>query len=149
MALNLESYSQKGYEFIKEVAIALGNTDDTGHASRVLVAVLHALRDMITPEESLHFIAQLPLYIKGVYVDQWKISGKQKNIRTMDEFLEDIRQKCSRTAGRDFGDDETTQQKVEAVFKVLQRHVSQGEIEDIKTQLPQPLVELWERQQTQ
>ena len=144
MVLNFESHSQKANEFVKEVANELGNPEDTGHAGRVLRSVFHATRDMITPEESMHLISQLPMYMKAIYVDNWRISGKQGTIRSMEEFLADLRQKAGRTADRDFGADEMAMQKVEAVFNVLKRHVSGGEIDDIKAQLPQPLAELWE-----
>lgn len=144
MILNFDSYTQKAQEFVKEVATELGNPEDTGHAGRVLTAVFHSVREMITPEESMHLIAQLPMYIKAVYVDNWKISGKQGSIRSQEEFLEKLREKTGRTAERDFGNDEMAMQKVEAVFNVLKRHVSEGEINDIKAQLPEPLAELWE-----
>jgi uncharacterized protein (DUF2267 family) len=144
MILNFESYSQKATEFVREIATELGNPEDTEHAGRVIQAVFHSIRDIITPEESLHLISQLPMYIKAVYVDKWKISAQQGNIRSLEEYLTDLREKAGRTAERDFGNDETAMQKVEAIFNVLKRHVSEGEIEDIKAQLPQPLAELWE-----
>ena len=144
MTLNFESYSQKAYEFVKEVATELGNPDDTDHAGRVIKAVFHTIRNMVTPEESMHLIAQLPMYIKAVYVDNWKISEQQGKIRSQEEFLAELRQKAGRTAERDFGNDEEAMQRVEAVLAVLKRHVSTGEIEDIKAQLPEPLAELWQ-----
>jgi uncharacterized protein (DUF2267 family) len=36
-----------------------------------LRSVLHALRDRLSIEEGVHFSAQLPLLIKGVYFDGW------------------------------------------------------------------------------
>lgn len=144
MELNFEGHSQKANEFVKEVAAELGNPEDTGHAGRVIRSVFHSVRETITPEESMHLIAQLPMYIKAVYVDNWKISGKQGKVRSPEEFLSELRQKAGRTAERDFGNDEMAMQKVEALFNVLKRHVSAGEIEDIKAQLPQSLAELWE-----
>lgn len=144
MILNFESHSQKSHEFVKEVATELGNPEDVGHAGRVIRSVFHTIREMITPEESMHLIAQLPMYIKAVYVDTWKISDQQGKIRSLDELLSKLRQKAGRTAERDFGNDETAMQRVEAVFNVLKRHVSEGELEDIKAQLPKPLAELWE-----
>lgn len=144
MILNFESHSQKAHEFVKEVATELGNPEDTGHAGRVIRAVFHTIRDMVTPEESMHLIAQLPMYIKAVYIDNWKMSGGQATVRSQEEMLAELRQKAGRTAERDFGNDETAMQKVEAIFNVLKRHVSAGEINDIKAQLPEPLAELWE-----
>lgn len=144
MILNFESHSQKAHEFVKEVATELGNPEDTGHAGRVIRAVFHTIRDMVTPEESMHLIAQLPMYIKAVYIDNWRMSAGQATLRTQEEMLADLRKNAGRTAERDFGNDEMAVQKVEAIFNVLKRYVSAGEINDIKAQLPEPLAELWE-----
>jgi len=73
-----ETYTQEAHAFVNKVALALG-TDDPSQASRVITAFFHALRDRISTEESLHFISQLPFFLKAVYVDGWKLSPK--NIR--------------------------------------------------------------------
>lgn len=144
MSLNFAEYSQKGNEFIKEVAQELGTPQDTNHAGRVLTAVLHGIRDTITPEESLHLISQLPMWIKAVYVDGWKLSKSPTRIRHMEDFVQTVRDNSGRTAGRDFGNDEETKANIEAVFRVLKTHVSEGEIDDIKSQLPEEMVSLWD-----
>lgn len=45
-------------------------TDDSEKASRILVAILHGLREIITLEESLQFILQFPMFLKAVYVNE-------------------------------------------------------------------------------
>ena len=78
MALNFENYSQKAYEFVKEVAKALSNAEDTEHAGRVIVPVFHAIRDVITPEESMHLIAQLPQNIADLWeVEEYEAKQQQ------------------------------------------------------------------------
>ena len=94
MSINFDNYSQKANEFVKEIAAELGSPEDTGHAGRVIRSVFHTVRETITPEESMHMIAQLPLYIKAVYVDNWKLSEKQGKVRSMEEFLGELRQKA-------------------------------------------------------
>jgi uncharacterized protein (DUF2267 family) len=145
MALNFEVYTQKGNEFINKVAAELGNPEDKDHAARVIQSVLHSMRNIITPEESMHLISQLPMYLKAVYVDGWKLSESTSRIRSLDDFLERVRQNSQRTAGRDFGDNETAQKNIQAVFRVIKQQVNKGEIEDVKVQLPAPLAELWEK----
>lgn len=142
--LNLDTYSQKANQFLNETAEELGNPEDRGHAERVTLAVFHALRDVITPEESMHLISQLPFYLKAAYAENWKVSREPKRIRSMEEFLENLREHSNRTAARDFGNDETAKEKTKAVFRMLQKNVSEGEIAHVKVQLPPPLVELWE-----
>ncbi|AKD05344.1 DUF2267 domain-containing protein [Pontibacter korlensis] len=135
---------KKANQFMNEVARELGNPEDRGHAERVTMAVFHTLRDVITPEESMHLISQLPFYLKAAYAENWRVSREPKRIRSMEEFLEDLREHSNRTAARDFGNDETARQKTEAVFRVVRRYVSEGEIAHVKVQLPPPLLELWE-----
>lgn len=144
MALNFEEYSQKGNEFVNKVAAELGNPEDKEHAGRVIKSVLHSLREVITPEESMHLISQLPMYLKAVYVDGWKLSESANRVKFLDEFLEKVRNNAPRTAGRDFGNDESTRDNIQAVFRVIKQQVNKGEVEDIKVQLPESLAELWE-----
>lgn len=143
MLLNFQKHEQKATEFLKEVARELGTPEDTGHAGRVLTAVLHALRDKITPEESLHLISQLPLYIKAIYIDGWKLSKTPVRMKNLQEFLSDVRVQAKLTADKDFGADmDSTKTEVEAVFRVIKKHVSEGELKDVKSQLPKELVEM-------
>lgn len=144
MLFNFQKHQQNATLFLKEVAAELETPEDLDHAGRVLVSVLHALRDRITAEESVHFISQLPMYIKAVYVEGWKFSKPAKKVKKMEEFLADVRSQTERTADRDFGDFKNTRKEVEAVFRVIRKHVSEGEINDVRSQLPEEIGELWE-----
>lgn len=144
MLFNFQKHAENANLFLKEVALELDAPEDLDHAGRVLVAVLRTLRDRITTEESLHLISQLPMYIKAVYVDGWKPTKTLSNIKSVDDFLREVRSVAGRTAEADFSDYETTKNEVEAIFRVLRRHVSEGEIEDIKSQLPVEIAELLE-----
>jgi uncharacterized protein (DUF2267 family) len=103
--------------------------------------VLHTVREILTPEESSHLIAQLPLLIKGVYVDGWKMQTT-KRIRSREEFLERLRSK-SDLPQTDLSSDEEAINKVQAVLYVLQKYVSAGEMAHIINQFPAGLAELW------
>lgn len=144
MAFTFNRYVQKGNELINEVAEELGYPDDTEKAHRILKAVLHALRDNIPVEENLHLIAQLPMMIKGVYVDNWKVYGDGSNVRHLDDFILKVQLINENNSRRDLESPEETRQAVEAVFKVLKKHVSEGEIDDVVNMLPreiQPLMQ--------
>jgi uncharacterized protein (DUF2267 family) len=140
--MKFDQFVEKGNEFLKEVAIELGAPDDTEQAYRVMTAVFHTVRETITPEESLHLISQLPMFIKAVYVNSWHLNPKNK-IRSTAEFFDCLRKQAPRTAGEDFGDDVNARIKTQAVFKVIKNHVATGEIQDILDQLPMELAELW------
>ena len=140
--MKFEEYAQDANVFLKEVAEELGNQGDTDHAYRIMRSVFHTVRDIISPAESLHLIAQLPLGIKGVYVDSWKIGDKER-IRSMNDFLKALRAVNVASAARDFGNDETGKHHIKCVFNVLKRHVNTGEIQHVIDQFPLELTELW------
>jgi uncharacterized protein (DUF2267 family) len=139
--LKYEQYAQDGQKFVAEVASELGFDSDE-QAERILTSVLHTLRDLLTPEESLHLVSQLPMMLKAIYVNGWRIHNKSR-VRSMDEFIESLLLKSPRTAPQDFGNDEKAIQRAKGVFKVLRNHISMGEVKDIVSQLPPELTELW------
>jgi uncharacterized protein (DUF2267 family) len=143
--MNFEKYVEKGNLFLKELAQELGNPDDKEKAGRVLRTVLHVLRRRLTIEESFDLISQLPMCIKAIYVDGWKPSPiPDKTIKSVEDFIHEILEEDRRSAGKDFGNEEHAKQVVKAVFRVIKRHVSDGEIQDIKGDLPKSLKTLWE-----
>ena len=141
------NYIQPAELFIKEVAEELGNIQDTKAALRVTRSVFHTLRDMLTPEESLHLVAQLPMILKAIYVDGWK-SGTVNRIRSMQEFLNCLKSNSDRPEV-DFGNNDEAVNAVQRVLDVVQRHVTIGEIAHIVDQFPQELLILWKNPEKQ
>lgn len=139
--MNFDQYATDGKLFIREISAELGGAPDENHAFRVTRAVLHTIRNIFTPEESTHLIAQLPMFIKAIYVDGWKI-GKGNRIRSMEEFLSALRANSDRPEV-DFGNDTEARRKVQAVMAVLQNHVAIGELSDMMDQFPGELIELF------
>jgi uncharacterized protein (DUF2267 family) len=140
--MKYEQYAHEARRFVKEVAYELGDADNIDQADRIMTSVLHALRDLLTPEESLHLISQLPMMLKAVYVNGWHLTTKNR-IRTMDEFIECLMLKNPRAAVQDFGNDEKAMERTRSVFRVLRNHIAIGEVKDIVSQLPVELTELW------
>lgn len=128
---------QKTQIWLNDLMSELGWADKPENASLALRTALHALRDRLPVEDAVHLGAQLPILIRGVYYEGWKLSGKPVKERHKSDFLDHIA-----AVFRD--DDRVDPQKVmRAVFKVLARHISEGEIEKVKHLLPKTLQELW------
>jgi uncharacterized protein (DUF2267 family) len=110
---------------------------DRHKAYMALRAALHALRDRLTVEEVAQFGAQLPMLIRGFYYEGWDPTGKPLKVHDKEQFLARI--------GQAFRDDESIdcEQIARAVFALLAKRVSQGEIEDVKHLLPKEIQELW------
>jgi uncharacterized protein (DUF2267 family) len=77
------------------------------------------------------------MLVRGFYYEGWTLKGKPHKERHKVDFLDHIRDA--------FRDDVTVnaQQVCRAVFRVIARHTSEGEIEDVKHSLPKELKELW------
>jgi uncharacterized protein (DUF2267 family) len=102
-----------------------------------LRTTLHALRDRLTVEETAQLAAQLPMLLRGLYYEGWDPTGKPHKVRHKEAFLTPIRQH--------FRDDPAVDPEdvARAVLKVLTRHVSAGEIADVKHVFPTELRDLW------
>ncbi|HET8563301.1 MAG TPA: DUF2267 domain-containing protein [Candidatus Binatia bacterium] len=128
---------QKTQIWLNDVMSELDWHDKPHKAYLALRTVLHALRDRLTVEEALQLGAQLPMLIRGFYYEGWTLKGKPHKERHKEDFLDHIK--------KAFKDDVTVnpQQVCRVVFRVLVRHTSEGEIEDVKHLLPNELQELW------
>jgi uncharacterized protein (DUF2267 family) len=130
-----EKTNEKAQEWVKDMMACL-ETDDPHKALHALRAGLHALRDRISVEEAAQLSAQMPMTIRGLFFENWKPAGKPLKIRHADEFLALV--KANYTPRTDaYGED-----IVRSLFRVLRKHVSEGELTDVVMSLPEPLVEL-------
>jgi uncharacterized protein (DUF2267 family) len=139
MVIDFEKYALKGNEFIRFVSLELEVPRDK--AARIIRAVLHALRDRLPYEESFQLLAQLPMAIKGIYVDGWTYRTQRQTARHLDEFLEAIREADGNLSGYDFGNNAQALRAMQSVFSALYEYISPGEIEDVLGTLPRALRE--------
>ena len=99
--------------------------------------MLHALRDRLSVDEAAALSAQLPMLVRGLFFEGWHPAGKPLKERKRADFLSHIRQ----TYRQDL--DVDVAKITRAVFRVLAKHVSDGEMQCIKATLPTELRELW------
>jgi uncharacterized protein (DUF2267 family) len=137
MSLDFEKYAAKGNELVNLLATDLGVPRDK--AGRILRSVLHALRRHLSIDESFQLLSQLPMALKGVYVDQWNPSKSWPRIHTIEEFLDEIRAEDKEMAGYDFGNNEKAKKAVSAVFRTLTYYLSEGEFDDFIAMLPKDI----------
>tara|TARA_R110002050_G_scaffold286468_3_gene437002 strand:- start:86232 stop:86684 length:453 start_codon:yes stop_codon:yes gene_type:complete len=143
MALNFNQYATEGNTFLKEYTKELDLGKDTDKAGRIFTAIMHALRDIIPPEESLQLIAQLPMFLKAVYVNGWTIKKTRPKIKHIPEFLDLVREHDGPASINDFEySDEVAEQYVDTTFIYLRKYISLGEMEDIRDGLPKDLKSL-------
>lgn len=130
-----EQTLQTTHAWLSDVMHELG-VDDRHKACDRIRASLHALRDRLTVEEAAHLGAQLPLLLRGVDYEGWKPAGKPVKDRSQEEFLQ--------REEEDLADPTIPPElAARAVLAVLSKHVSEGEVEDVRRTLPTHIRELW------
>lgn len=121
--------------WIKEVESEL-ELKGPNDAYRALRAVLHAVRDRLPVNEAAEFAAQLPVLITGMYYSGWTPRNKPVKMRSLDEFLDRV--SADLPKGMD------PMRVTTGVIKVLERHISRGELNDVRSNFPEGIRELWD-----
>ncbi len=103
---------------------------DKQRCYHALRAVLFALRDRLTVDEAADLSAQLPMLIRGIFYEGYRPSTMPQKVRTRDEFLAKINEHLQNI--RPLGADDAAR----AVFRVLERHIPAGEMNEVKQMLP-------------
>jgi uncharacterized protein (DUF2267 family) len=127
---------QKTERWLIELADELG-WNDSHHAYVALRATLHALRDRLSVDETADLAAQLPLVVRGIYFEGWDPSSTPVPIRDRESFLAPIETALIWEPAP------AAERVARAVFALLARHVTRGEIDDVVGTLPGPIRELF------
>ena len=97
-----------------------------------LRAVLHALRDRLTVDETAQLAAELPMLIRGAYYESWHPSRVPVKMNK-DEFLARVRREYP------FEIKDDVESLVQTVLQSLRRYITDGEWEDVKSTMPKNL----------
>ena len=122
--------------FYRNVMETMGDTATREGARRATVAVFHALRDRLTPDESDQVVAQLPRELKAVWEAGEKAPRRPVKM-SREEFYDRVKHETGVTSQRE------ARWLTLAVFAALGKQLSPGEAEDVNAQLPKDLKELW------
>lgn len=128
---------------VHEANLWLGKIDERLHldspmlAASALRATLHVLRDRLTPEMAVHFAAQLPLVLRGIFFEGWKLSLVPSEDNNIEQF-------CSSVAARlPRGFPVEPVAVTEAVLAVIWTELDPGETSKVIEFLPRALRLLW------
>lgn len=119
--------------WVGELSEELGTDDATAY--RALRATLGALRASLPLAEVADLAAQLPVVLRGLFFDGWQPQRETTRVRRR-EFLERVGEGLA-------GSDLDPREAAGAVFALLARRVSPGEVEDLRGVLPRSLRALW------
>jgi uncharacterized protein (DUF2267 family) len=133
---NINASVQKTFEWLADVETALETIDRQG-AYHALRSVLQALRDRLEVEEAVNLAEQLPTLLRGIYYEGWSPAHKPDKMNKK-EFLDRVKLHAAAWPG-----DTDPERCVAAVFSVLEKRISAGEISDVRGALPKAFDELW------
>ena len=80
--------------------------------------------------------------LKGVFIDRYDISKTPVIIRNRKKFIEFIHYKAGVSAAADFPDPESVEEALRAVFYVMERNMSYGQVQHVKNALNLELQDL-------
>jgi uncharacterized protein (DUF2267 family) len=123
---------QESNLWLKELAQAL-HTNDREVAFRALRATLHALRDRIGPENAVHLGAQLPILLRGLYYEGFRLGQSSSTERHLGAFLDHVRSELPPAFELD------VEKTVKCVFWVLADKIDRREVAKIAGLLPAEL----------
>jgi uncharacterized protein (DUF2267 family) len=131
---SIERSVHKTNEWLSELAAELDQGRED--AWRILKAFLQILRDELTVDEAAQLAAQLPLVLRGAFYEGFDPSRQPARLRQRSEFLERLQERAQLQGPVD------GEQAAEAAAKVLRRHVTEGEFDDMLSQLPTDVREM-------
>ena len=133
-----DSTIQRTNAWLKELMQEL-NWSDHRKTYLAFRSVLHALRDHLPVNDAISFGQQLPMLVRGFYFEGWNPTGKPLPLGARNDFLSVISNSLA------FDGDSTSNPEIvaRAVFRLLDRKVTDGEIEDVQHLVPTALFDLW------
>ncbi len=130
----IESTTQKMHEWIARIAEALHMEKRDAYKS--LRAVLQTLRDRLPVDLAVHFGAQLPMLVRGLYYEGWEPS-KVPIKMSREEFLTVVQARI--VADRVIDPVETVQN----VLGVIASHMGSGELKKVMHSFPHDMQSLF------
>ncbi len=134
--VSFEQQSKEAQQWLTEIAELMDVPKRKDWAISALKAVLHTLRDRTTLQEVFHLSAQLPVLIRGLYLESYKPTGKPLKMNAT-EFMQMIKDNMG--PGVEVSPDVAFQ----AVMTVLYNKVAPGELDDIKGSMPKSIQRFW------
>jgi uncharacterized protein (DUF2267 family) len=123
-------------EWLNELNADLG-WSEKGRAYLLLRETLHAIRDLLTVNEAADLAAQLPVLVRGIFFEGWSPAAMPIRSRSKADLLARVASKFGKAPLPD------PERAVMAVLDLLRRHVSAGEMAQVRQAMRKPIREMW------
>ena len=105
------------------------DNDDRQRAYSILRAVLHALRDRVGADVSVHLAAQLPLLVRGIFYEGWDPGSTPQKL-TLDDFIVRVEREANLQSSAEAAS------STRAVMQVLWAELAPGTMDHVIAVLP-------------
>lgn len=126
--------ADEAQRWVDELGDELGWNDN--HAYCLLRAVLHALRDWMSPDEMVDLASQMPIMVRGIFFEGWRPGDTPAWDRKKQDFIDRVVLEMR-------GIMPVSEGAITAVFGLLTRHLDVSEIEHVRKSMKKPLRDLW------
>ncbi|HVM99297.1 MAG TPA: DUF2267 domain-containing protein [Caulobacteraceae bacterium] len=110
---------------------------DRHKAYQIMRAVLHALRDRLAPGGAMRLAAQLPLLMRGIYVEGWRPDETPIRTHTAQDFVARVAEALPPRFDVD------PEVATRAAMLVLWRQMDGGAMEKAREEVPEDIRTLW------
>lgn len=122
--------------WLKDLMALLG-WEERERAYRALRITLQTLRDRMPVDNTAALAAQLPMLVRGFFYEGWHPAGTPSGDRSQADFVGHVAKAFAKTPDRD------PEKIVRAVFTLLTKRLTAGEVEHVKKCLPEDIRGLW------
>ncbi|WKN31098.1 DUF2267 domain-containing protein [Porifericola rhodea] len=127
-------------ELVLQVASQMDRPDDLPCAEKAVNAVLLAVRNRLTFEQSIRFLNYLPLPFKAIYIKDWQVNDRiPDKIDSMNEFIDEVYKLEPALCPNNYKEINEIKLAIKAVFKVIGLHISNVDLKKELRFLPDDL----------
>jgi uncharacterized protein (DUF2267 family) len=131
-----DSTVQETNHWLKLMMGELGS-DDRQSSFNALRAALHAIRDRIGADNTVHLGAQLPMLLRGAYYEGWRPATTPTRERHLEDFVDHVAASLPRN------DRTNPAEAARACFAVMGRCLDSGELLKLRGILPHEVLNLF------
>ena len=131
-----ERTTHEAHEWVNDLAGRTGWTNER-EVLRLMRVVLCKIRDHLPVDEMAQFSAQLPMILRGMFFEGWQPKLTPVHERHTAELVAAVEEKVGDVL------DYRGEADIKGVFEVINKHISRGEVEDVRACLPQELRDFW------
>lgn len=124
MTVSSLSVKPRPMDFLIVLSEQLSIKGELQEALNILCSVIHGFRDTLDVENAIAVQSSLPVFLKGVFQENWKPFGQRRAFR------------CHSEVTSTFSSEDELNKGVKAVFYMLERHVPGDNMQVIKEALP-------------